>query len=135
MPHFIVEYSANLEQRIDIDGLLETIQSTAIETGVFPRKGIRVRAARREHYRIADNHPDNAFVHVLARIGMGRTPEVRRAASETLFNTICEYLKPDFEHNPLAISFEMVEIEKDTSFKLNNLPKWLETRQEDSKNG
>ena len=76
MPHFIVEYSANLESAADIKGLVAAVHKAAIQTGVFPLKGTRTRAARREVYEIADGHADNAFVHVTARIGRGRSVEV-----------------------------------------------------------
>lgn len=129
MPHFIVEYSANLEPAVDIRGLIGAVHDAAIASGVFPLKGTRTRAARREVYAIADGHPDNAFVHVLARVGHGREVEVRQQAAEAVFDAACEYLRPYFEEHPLAVSFEMQEIEAATSFKFNNLPDWIERRQ------
>ena len=71
MPHLIVEYSANLEPALDIATLVEALHEAALETGVFPIGGMRTRAARRDLYRIADGHADNAFIHVQARIGAG----------------------------------------------------------------
>lgn len=130
MPHFIVEYSTNLTGRIDVDGLLDAIHEAAIETGIFPLKGLRTRACPRKNYRIADGHPDNAFVHISARVGHGRSVEVRRAAAEAVFDTACEFLRPHFEQHPLAVSFEMEQIDPDTSFKYNNLPAWIAHRVE-----
>ena len=129
MPHFIVEYSANLESAADIEGLVATVHKAAINTGVFPLKGTRTRAVRREIYEIADGHPDNAFVHVTARIGHGRSVEARQSAGEAIFDAVCEFLRPYFEQHPLAVSFEIQEIDPDTSFKFNNLPDWIEQRQ------
>lgn len=129
MPHFTVEYSSNLESVVDIKGLINTVHNSAIATGVFPLKGTRTRAARRDIYAIADVHPDNAFVHVSARIGRGRTVVVRQHAAEAIYTAACEFLRPYFERQALAISFEMQEIDPDTSFKLNNLPQWIEGRE------
>ena len=128
MPHFIIEYSANLEPHIDINALVRTVHEAAIETGIFPLKGLRTRACPRHTYRIADAHPDNAFVHITARVGHGRTVAIRRAAGEAVFGAACEFLRPHFERNPLAISFEMEQIDPDTSFKANNLPAWITHR-------
>ncbi|MDN3722562.1 hypothetical protein QW131_33230 [Roseibium salinum] len=36
MPHFQIDYSANLEERLDIPGLLAVLRDAAVETGVFP---------------------------------------------------------------------------------------------------
>jgi 5-carboxymethyl-2-hydroxymuconate isomerase len=129
MPHFIVEYSANLERAVNIKGLVTTIHRAAIETEIFPLKGTRTRAARQDIYEIADGHVDNSFIHVCAKIGQGRAVEIRQRAGEAIFGAVCDYLRPYFESNPLALSFEMQEIEPATSFKTNNLPQWIEGRQ------
>lgn len=129
MPHFIVEYSSNLEPAVDIAALVAVIHRAAIATAVFPPSGIRTRAARRDIYEIADGHADNAFVHVLARIGHGRSEAVRRQVGEVVFQAAYEYLRPYLEQHPLAISFELHEIDAHSSFKFNNLPDWIEQRQ------
>lgn len=129
MPHFIVEYSANLEPAVNIGELLSCVHKAAVVSGIFPLKGMRTRAARRDYFEIADGHADNAFVHITARIGQGRSVEVRQQASELIYEAACEYLRPVFEQRPLAISFEMQEIDADTSFKFNNIPEWMERRQ------
>ena len=53
MPHFTIEYSANLDGRLDIGAVCEVVRKAAVETGIFPLGGIRVRAIRCEHYAIA----------------------------------------------------------------------------------
>jgi 5-carboxymethyl-2-hydroxymuconate isomerase len=128
MPHLIVEYSANLENRFDRDGLLDRLHEVALETGLFPIGGIRIRAYRAEHYRIADRAPDNAFVHVTAMVGSGRSLEKRKAASEQIFAALCEALKPLQEASPLAISFNMQEFDPVLNFKKNNLHEFVEKR-------
>lgn len=129
MPHFIVEYSANLESVVDIEELVAAVHLAAIETGIFPLKGTRTRAARRDAYMIADGHPDNTFVHVSAKIGQGRPLAVRAQAGEAVFNAAREFLRPYIESHPLALSFEMQEIDPGTSFKSNNLPQWIAIRE------
>ena len=44
MPHFSIEYSSNLEKKVDIKNFCNILRLAGIETGVFPIKGIRVRA-------------------------------------------------------------------------------------------
>jgi len=128
MPHLIVEYSANLEDRLDRDGLLDRLHAVALETGLFPIGGVRVRAYRAEHYRIADCAPDNAFVHVTAMVGSGRSLEKRKAASELIFAALCEVLEPLQAASPLAISFNMQEFDPVLNFKKNNLHEFVEKR-------
>jgi 5-carboxymethyl-2-hydroxymuconate isomerase len=129
MPHLIVEYSANLDPQIDIDALLAELHSAAAASGVFPLGGIRTRAARREHYRIADGHPDNAFVHVTARIRHGRPLDVRQRAGTLLFETLCKSLAVIYATRPLGISLEVQEIDPDVSYKQNNLHEYVAERE------
>ena len=128
MPHFLIEYSANLEDHVDIDGLVRHVHQAALASGVFPLKGTRTRAVARHAYCIADAHPDNAFIHATARIGSGRSLAVRQAAGRQVFDAMVAYLQSLVAARPVALSFEMVEIEPHTSFKMNNLPKWIEQR-------
>ena len=128
MPHLIVEYSANLEDDIDLGALLGALHAAAIKTGVFPLGGCRTRAARRDHYVIADDSPENAFVHVIARIGAGRGVETRRRAGDAIFETLTDQLSGVYDRRPIGISFEMVEIDPDATWKKNNLHEAVESR-------
>jgi 5-carboxymethyl-2-hydroxymuconate isomerase len=131
MPHLVVEYSANLEAHVDLDGLLDRLYAVAIETGMFPLGGIRIRAYRAERYRIADLNPDNGFVHVTATVGSGRSLEQRKAASERIFAALCEALAPHQAASPLAISFNMQQFDPVLNYKKNNLHEFVEKRAKD----
>ncbi|WP_233205029.1 5-carboxymethyl-2-hydroxymuconate Delta-isomerase [Geobacillus sp. WSUCF-018B] len=80
MPHFIVEYTANLGEEADIRGLLEKVHRVLIKRrDSFPIGGIRSRAIRLDEYYVADGAEDDAFVHATLKIGAGR-PEVVHVA-------------------------------------------------------
>lgn len=128
MPHLTVEYSANLERRVDMVAVIRAVHEAALATGVFPEGGIRTRAARRDLFLVADGHEDNAFVHVSARIGAGRSDEVRRTAGERIFEGLNAVLEEAYASGPLAISLEISEIDPVASFKRNNLHALLEKR-------
>lgn len=128
MPHLIVEYSANLEQKITLDDLLDKLRESALATGIFPLGGLRVRAFSTDHYRIADCDPANGYVHVTALIGHGRPLDVRKRAGERLFATLTEHLKYVYEQSPLAISFNIHEFHPELNFKMNNLHEHVRRR-------
>lgn len=121
VPHLIVEYSANLEHEIALDELLDKLRASALDTGIFPLGGLRVRAVGVDRYRIADCDPANGYVHVTALIGHGRPLDVRKRAGERLFATLTEHLEETFERSPLAISFNIQEFHPELNFKRNNL--------------
>jgi 5-carboxymethyl-2-hydroxymuconate isomerase len=128
MPHQIIEYSANLEPALRVPELVALLHETAASIDVFPLAGLRTRAVRRDIYRIADGHPENGFVHVVLRIAHGRPLDVRQAAGTRIFEALCGHLEPVYSRSPLAISFEMQEIDPDVRWKLNNLGDHLARR-------
>lgn len=121
MPHFIMEYSANLDNDLDIPELFRQLNETAIATGVFPIGGIRTRAIRCEHYRIAEGDPENTFVHLTAKVGAGRAPEVLKAAGDLVFETFTAFLQPVFERRYMSIGFELTELHPTLNYKQNNI--------------
>lgn len=128
MPHLIVEYSANIEPDLRLDELLDKLHSTALATGIFPIGGLRVRAFCAGHYRIADLDPANAYVHVTALVGHGRPLDVRERACNQLFDCIKAHLADTFDVRPLAISFNMQELDPLLSLKHNNLHRYVDER-------
>jgi 5-carboxymethyl-2-hydroxymuconate isomerase len=126
MPHFTIEYSANLDGRVDMAKVVQIVRKAAIETGAFPLGGIRVRAIRCEHYAIADGKPAYAFLDILLRLGEGRDPATRKKAGEHIFKTLSVHLDPVFAQSPFALSFDMQINDKETSWKRNNIHDALE---------
>jgi 5-carboxymethyl-2-hydroxymuconate isomerase len=128
MPHLFVEYSANIEERMQLDTLLDRLYEAGLASGVFPIGGIRVRAHRVDRYRIADCAPENAFVHVTALLGHGRPLDVRRRVGEQLFEVLKTHFQELYEESPLAISFNIQELHPELNFKHNNLHEYVARR-------
>ena len=121
MPHFTIEYSANLDGRLDMAEVVEVVRKAAVETGIFPLGGIRVRAIRFEHYAIADGRHDYGFLDMVLRIGEGRDLATRQKAGEHIFRALSQHLDPVFASTRFALSFDMQINDKDTSWKRNNI--------------
>ncbi len=130
MPHLTIEYSANLEPRLAVQPLVDRLHEAAIETGVFPLGGIRTRAVARQHFRVADGDPANAFVHVELRIAQGRDDATRQRVGAQVFAALTAALGPIAEVTPLAISFELAEIAPAWSARLNNIHDRLAAKRE-----
>ena len=121
MPHFTIEYSANLEPRVDIAAAVEVVRKAAVETGIFPLGGIRVRAIKCEHYAIADGNPNLSFLDMVLRLGEGRDLATRKKAGEHIFKALSAHLDPLFAQSKFALSFDMQINDKETSWKRNNI--------------
>jgi 5-carboxymethyl-2-hydroxymuconate isomerase len=120
MPHIIAEYSANLEDRLDVQALVSDLHQAAIDSAVAEIVGIRSRAVRREHFRVADGHPANGFVHT-ARLRRGRTPELRKALGAALLAAADKRLQGVYPTHPIGLTVEVHEIDPDMTFRRNTL--------------
>src|SRR3982750_924245 len=104
MPHLNIEYSANLDEVLDIQALVDRIHETALETGIFPLGGVRTRAEARNYFRIANGDPRAGYIHMLVRIGSGRDVETRRQAGDRIFAALCDFPEALYASRPLALS-------------------------------
>ena len=76
--------------------VVELVRKAAVETGIFPLGGIRVRAIRCEHYAIADGRQNYGFLDMVLRLGEGRDLATRKKAGEHIFKALSAYLDPVF---------------------------------------
>ncbi|MET0220921.1 MAG: 5-carboxymethyl-2-hydroxymuconate Delta-isomerase [Tardiphaga sp.] len=121
MPHFSIEYSANLDAHVDMTEVCEIVRRAAVETGIFPVGGIRVRAIRCEDYAIADGRADYAFLAMLLRLGEGRDVAARQKAGALVFQALSRHLDTVFSHSKFALSFDIQINDAATSWKRNNI--------------
>lgn len=121
MPHFQIDYSPNLEERLDIAGLLTVIRDAAVETGVFPAAGIRIRATPCAYVVMADGNPDHAFLDLSVRLRGGRTLETRKAATAVIFAATEAYCAQVMATSSFMLSMEMRDIDPELSPKASSI--------------
>jgi 5-carboxymethyl-2-hydroxymuconate isomerase len=121
MPHIILEYSANLEDSLDVRAFVDDLHATAIASGLFEPPGLRTRVERREIYRIADGRPDNAFVHITTRVRHGRTAETRKQMGETLMRVAERRLAALLDRHPIIYAVEVHEIDPEFRWHRNTI--------------
>lgn len=119
MPHLTMEYSANLDDRVDMSRLCHRLRDTLLDTGYFEIGAVRVRAIRCDHYSVADRLPENAFIDASLRIGEGRDESVRQTIGDALVECLQHELVELFETPHFALSLEVREISKAFSWKKN----------------
>ena len=120
MPHIIAEYSANLEDRLDVQALVDDLHQAAIDANVADLVAIRTRAVRRAHFRIADGKPENGFVHIVARLRIGRPEDKRKALGEALLAAADKRLTNVYPTHRIGLTVEIHEIDHMT-FRRNTL--------------
>ncbi len=127
MPHIIIEYSANLDGRLDVKSLVDEVHQAVIASGLFELPAIRTRAVRRDVFRVADGDARNGFVHITARIRQGRTADQRKSLGQGLLAAANRRLEPAFAAQPLALTVEVHEIDPEMTFRRNSIRERTET--------
>ena len=125
MPHIQIDYSPNLETRLDIAGLCVVLRDAAVATGVLPLVGIRVRAIRVDHVVIADGNPDHAFLDIAVRLRGGRSDEAKAKATEIIFAAAEAYCAGVMATSSFMLSMEMRDIDPSLSPKASSIRKYL----------
>lgn len=126
MPHVQIEYSANLEETMDISGLCEAIRVTAAEIDAFPTPGIRVRAIRVDHVAMADGDLKHAFIDLSVRLREGRSADVKKDAIARIFATLKEFTGHAMLTRSIALSAELRDIDDALSLKSGNVRDYME---------
>lgn len=126
MPHLIVDYSANLEEEIDISGFCDCLRQAAVRIDAFPSAGVRVRAVPAPHWSIADGNPQHGYIDISVRLRAGRSDDEKAAATKAIFDAAHEFLAPVMALRPLALSLEMRDIDPALSPKAGTIRDHLE---------
>ncbi len=122
MPHFVVEYTDNLKDQVDIRAMLVKANQILIaQKGVFPIGGIRSRAIELNDYVMSDDEEDYAFVHASLTVGSGRTKEQIDTTCQALFEMMKAHLAKQFEQRYIALSMEFGEFSEAGTYKHNNV--------------
>lgn len=125
MPHLIIDYSANMAHRADIAELCNVLRLAAIETGVFPMPGIRVRAFCADHVSVADGSSLHGYVDITVRLRAGRDLETRKAATQHIFAAAEQFLEPAMALHSIALSMEMRDIDPALSPRTGTIRDYL----------
>ena len=124
MPHIVMNYSASLESKSDIQllchSLADTLLAQRAEDGsqVFPTGGVRVFAYPATHCAIADGGAaameaggdgDYSFVYINLRMGLGRSPLVHRKVGDALLASASAHFDPLFKRGHLGLTVQIDE--------------------------
>ena len=122
MPHFTLEYTANLRATANVPSLLKKVNNALIaQDGAYPIGGIRSRAIELVDYCMADGEADYSFVHATLKIGSGRSEEVKQKTCREVFEVIKMHFASIYAQRYLALSMEFHEFDEGGTYKQNNV--------------
>lgn len=115
MPHLVILYTPNLENKTDMPVLCRNLANTMLkqydEAGnqVFPTGGTRVLAFPATHYAVADGKDDYAFVYLNLRMGAGRSATVQKQVGDELMDVVRQHMAPVFDNQLIGCTLQIDE--------------------------
>ena len=129
MPHINIEYNDAVLTFLSIEHLTDNIHQAAMAHDALPVGGIRTRSYCADIARVGDGAPENSFIYITVRLGEGRTEAVRKDIGETLFAVLKDFTQAYVDdNNPLSLGLEIQEIEKNWTWKQNNIHQILKEK-------
>ena len=99
---------------------MQKLHESAVASEIFPMAGIRSRAIKCDHFRVADGAPDKGFINVSMKVGRGRDVATRQEVGESLWRAMLAHLEPLMASQPVTCSFEMRELDEHVKFNQRN---------------
>jgi len=111
MPHCIIEYSKELENKIKPTELIDKVYRGTLKSNLFEDEDIKTRTIEFENHQTGNKKIN--FINVTVRILSGRSQELRQLLSKSILNEF-----EDINIQAISITIEICEIEKESYSKL-----------------
>nr|WP_282437333.1 5-carboxymethyl-2-hydroxymuconate Delta-isomerase [Vibrio amylolyticus] len=85
-----MEYSNSVDQRINVQGLLEDLHDVALKSCLFDTDSVKSRALRYHHWLVGEQGDTVDFIHISFELLDGRTEEQKRELSRQLMTVLQE---------------------------------------------
>ncbi len=90
MPNLVLEYTNSVEERVNVQGLLEDLHKAALDSGLFELASVKSRTLRCHNWLIGEEGDSLDFIHINFELLAGRTPEQKRTLSRDLMAVLQE---------------------------------------------
>ncbi len=112
MPHCLLEYSANVLDEVDPQGLFLRLHRELKEIQAFSTDDIKSRAWRHTDYFVGDGAPQNAFVFLRFSLLSGRDISVRQRVGQACVKVLTEAFAKSLASQTCQFSVEVVEMDR-----------------------
>ena len=110
MPHCIIEYTKDVEQKVDIKNLMEVAFEAVDGSGLFDRKAIKARTIAYDQYMSGQDRDD--YIHVSVKILSGRTPAQKKMLSEQMIKKLTPHVG-----NTKSLTVDIINMDIDSYAK------------------
>ncbi len=127
MPHLRIDYSANLDAHLDINGLCKALaeqlaaQRDNDDNELYPLIGTRVLAYPAPHHAVAGGRDSFGFIYLNLRVTPGRSAVLINATGEALMAVVQARCAALLEAHPVGITFNIDQVAASYVGNFNNL--------------
>ncbi|RJX64830.1 5-carboxymethyl-2-hydroxymuconate isomerase [Vibrio sinensis] len=90
MPNLVMEYSNSVDERVNVQGLLEDLHHVVLRSELFDCASVKSRALRCHHWLVGEEGDSVDFIHISFELLSGRSSEQKRELSRQLMNVLQE---------------------------------------------
>ncbi|WP_413285663.1 5-carboxymethyl-2-hydroxymuconate Delta-isomerase [Vibrio sp. MA40-2] len=91
MPSIVLEYTSSVEEKVNIQGLLDSIHQVALECGLFHAADVKSRALRCHQWLIGEYDDSEDFIHITLELLSGRSTDQKKDLSKGLIAVLSEH--------------------------------------------
>ncbi len=118
MPQLTLEYTGNIDQRVNFTALFSALHQVLAELGGVHIENCKSRAVRRDDFYIGSGEPGNAFVHLDVTMLEGRSLALKQAVGAGILRILQQTFAPAMATHDLQITVEIKDIKRATYFKV-----------------
>jgi 5-carboxymethyl-2-hydroxymuconate isomerase len=143
MPHLVIFYTANLEDKVNFDPLCRDLADTMLaqrdEAGkeVYPLGGTRVFAFPAPHFAVADGKPptgkEMGFIYLNLRMASGRSEAVKKKVGDDLIAVLHKHVDATIASDLLGVTLQIDEIPSAYDGRISSLHPFFNTAPTQSK--
>ncbi len=129
MPHINIEYNDAIGKALNMKALIADLHDCAMSLEALPTGGIRTRGYLTDISNVGDGAAENGFIYITIRLGQGRNETVKKDIGDQIFAVLTDFTQDHFDANrPISLGLEIQEIEKDWTWKKNNIHQILKDK-------
>ena len=118
MPQLTLEYTDNIQQKVDFSEVFREMHAVLFDVGGIPLENCKSRAIKRSDYFIGKGESDGAFIHIDMAFLAGRPLELKQEIGRRVLQILEKCYSPFLSAHNLQITVEIRELARELYFKI-----------------
>ncbi len=117
MPQITLQYTANINQKINYKAMFAEIHGILSDIGKINIGNCKSRAVKLDEYYIAQGEKDNAFIHLEVKFMEGRPDELKQDLGRQILDVLIKFYGKSIDKCSLQVTVEILDLKRNSYFK------------------